>query len=497
MSAPRRAVVGSGIAGLAAAHVLRTRGPVTLYEADSRLGGHADTHEVEVDGRTVGVDTGFIVHNDRTYPTLLRLFAELGVATRESDMSMSVRDDGTGLEYAGARAARGLFPRLRNLTDPAYLRMLAEVRGFHREARALLALGSGDGGSGDGGAGDGCAGDGGAGDSGDDSQVDVHDRDETLGSFARRCGFSPYFSRHFLEPVVAAVWSCDPEVALDYPARYLFEFLEHHGMLTVFGSPTWRTVTGGSRRYVEALAAGIADVRLSTPVLSVVETADGVVVTDAHGVSDTFDSVVIAAHPHQALAMLGAPTQDQRDVLGAIRYSSNVAQLHTDESVLPRSSGARASWNYWRRSDGWGEVRGEAQGAVVLVTYDLTRLQRLDVPGRRFLVTLNGVDCVDQGLVIDTMHYEHPLYTPESVAAQRRLPEVNTARIAFAGAYHGWGFHEDGARSGVVAAAALGVPWAAGELDARDADRADDRADDLADHPTRQTEGDLEEVGAR
>ena len=469
MSAPRRAVIGSGIAGLAAAHVLGTRGPVTLYEADSRLGGHADTHEVQVDGRTVGVDTGFIVHNDRTYPTLLRLFAELGVATQESDMSMSVRDDGTGLEYAGARAARGLFPRLRNLTDPAYLRMLTEVRGFHREARALLALGTGDvDGSGDGGS-------------------DTRDRDETLGSFARRCGFTPYFSRHFLEPVVAAVWSCDPEVALDYPARYLFEFLDHHGMLTVSGSPTWRTVTGGSRSYVESLAARIADVRLSTPVLSVVETADGVVVTDAHGVSDTFDSVVIAAHPHQALAMLGAPTQDQCHVLGAIRYSSNIAQLHTDESVLPRSSGARASWNYWRRAD------DEAAGTGVLVTYDLTRLQRLDVPGRRFLVTLNGVDCVDQGLVIDTMHYEHPLYTPESVAAQRRLPEINTARIAFAGAYHGWGFHEDGARSGVVAAAALGVPWVVGEPD----ERHDHRADELADHPTGQTEGDLEEVGAR
>jgi predicted NAD/FAD-binding protein len=422
MSAPRRAVIGSGIAGLAAAHVLSTRGPVTLYEADARLGGHADTHEVQVGDRTIGVDTGFIVHNDRTYPTLLRLFAELGVATQESDMSMSVRDDETGLEYAGARAARGLFPRVRNLTDPAYLRMLTEVKKFHREARAVLAREASD-----------------------------SDRDETLGAFASRCGFTAYFSRHFLEPVVAAVWSCDPSESLEYPARYLFEFLDHHGMLTVFGSPTWRTVTGGSKRYVDALAAGIADLRLSTPVRSVVETPDGVVVTDGHGRSETFESVVVAAHPHQALAMLAEPTQVQRDVLGAIRYSANVAQLHTDESVLPRSSGARASWNYWRRVG--------SGGTGVLVTYDLTRLQRLDVPDRRFLVTLNGVDCVDQRLVIDTMHYEHPLYTPESVAAQRRLPEINTRRIAFAGAYHGWGFHEDGARSGVAAAAALGVPW--------------------------------------
>ena len=453
MSAPRRAVIGSGVAGLTAAHVLSTRGAVTLYEADGRLGGHADTHEVSVDGRTIGIDTGFIVHNDRTYPTLLRLFRELGVATQESDMSMSVRDDEADLEYAGARAARGLFPRLANLTNGRYLRMLTEVKKFHREAQAVLAREAADG-----------------------------HRDETLGSFAQRCGFSPYFTRHFLEPVVAAVWSCDPAVSLHYPARYLFEFLDHHGMLTVFGSPTWRTVTGGSHRYVDALAAGIADLRVSTPVQTVVETAAGVVVTDAHGNEDLFDSVVIATHPHQALAMLAEPTRAQRVVLSAIPYSSNVAQLHTDESVLPRSSGARASWNYWRRAQG--------DGTGVLVTYDLTRLQRLDVTDRRFLVTLNGVDCVDQALVIDTMHYEHPLYTPESVAAQRRLPEINTERIAFAGAYHGWGFHEDGARSGVAAAEALGVPWPeTGHPDGEP--RVTDRLD-----PT-QTEGDLEEVGAR
>jgi uncharacterized protein len=422
MPAPRRAVIGSGIAGLAAAHVLGTRGPVTLYEADPRLGGHADTHDVEVDGRTVGVDTGFIVHNDRTYPTLLRLFAELGVATQESDMSMSVRCDQTGVEYAGAKGLRGLFPKAANLANRDYLRLLTEVPGFHREARSLLARTASD-----------------------------SDRDETVESFVRRCGFSGYFMQLFLEPLVAAVWSCDPGVALDYPARYLFEFLDHHGMLTVFGSPTWRTVVGGSARYVAALAAGIADVRVGTPVSTVVERADDVVVVDARGGCQYYDSAVVATHPDQALAVLGRPTAPQRDVLGAIRYSSNVAQLHTDESVLPRSGGARASWNYWRRP--------EVGGSGVLVTYDLTRLQRLPVGDRRLLVTLNGGDAVDPALVLDTMHYEHPLYTPESVAAQRLLPTIDTQRVAFAGAYHGWGFHEDGARSGVRAAAALGVSW--------------------------------------
>jgi predicted NAD/FAD-binding protein len=415
-------VIGSGIAGLAAAHVLSDRGSVTLYEAQGRLGGHADTHEVEVGTCTLHVDTGFIVHNDRTYPTLLGLFDELGVATQESDMSMSVRCDEGGLEYAGAKGARGLFPRAGNVVSPRYLRMLGEVRRFHREARALLAV-----------------------------EDDTGRADETLGAFVRRTGLSDYFTTYFLEPLVGAVWSCDPDAALDYPARYLFEFLDHHGMLTVSGSPTWRTVVGGSARYVERIAARLHEVRLAATVCRVVETADGVLVEDSRGGADAYESVVIATHPREALAVLGKATDLQQRVLGAITYSQNVAQLHTDESVLPRTAGARASWNYWRRP------ATSASGAGVLVTYDLTRLQRLEVETPRMLVTLNGSDVVDPGCVIATMHYEHPLYTPESVAAQRLLPQINTTRVAFAGAYHGWGFHEDGARSGVAAAAHLGA----------------------------------------
>jgi predicted NAD/FAD-binding protein len=427
--APRTvAVVGSGVAGLTAAHVLARsadpQGPihVTLYEADSRLGGHAHTHDVLVDGRTVGVDSGFLVHNDRTYPTLLRLFAELGVETQDSDMSMSIRDDAEGIEYAGARGLRGLFPSVRTLTHPGYVRMLGEVTRFHRSARTVL-------------------------------EQPESPEAETLGGFVERVGFTPLFVRAFLEPVVAAVWSCDPGVALRYPARYLFRFLDHHGMLTVFGSPTWRTVTGGSARYVERVAAGVHDVRLGRPVLAVTESGDGVTVTDASGDRSDYDAVVIATHPHQALAMLSNPTPLRREVLGAITYTPNVAQLHTDESVLPRHAGARASWNFWRR-----DAADPAEG--VLVSYDISRLMRLDTSGgTRFIVTLGGADRVDPRTVIDTMTYEHPLYTPQSVAAQARLPEIASARVAFAGAYHGWGFHEDGARSGVAAAAHLGVEW--------------------------------------
>ena len=419
----RVAVVGSGVAGLLAAHVLSRRCRVTLVEADHRLGGHADTHVVEHGGQSFAIDTGFIVHNLRTYPHLLRLFDELGVPTQDSEMSMSVRSDETGIEYAGALGLGGLFPTWRHLLRPSYLRMLAEIPRFHRMAKRLMR------------------------DEGDDVT-----RDETLGDFLERGEFTALFRTHFMESLVACVWSCDPSVALDYPARYLFAFLEHHGMLGVFGSPQWRTVTGGSREYVDRVATGLHEVRTGTKVTSLLETPDGVELTDGNGQVDTFDAVVLATHPHQALAMLAEPTAAQREVLGAIQYSANTAQLHTDTSVLPRHPRARASWNY-RRSAG-----------PVTVSYDLTRLQRLPVPedGTRFLVTLGGQDLVDQERVIDTMEYEHPVYTPVSVAAQRRLPECDTDRVVLAGAYHGWGFHEDGARSGVEAARRLGVEWTAG-----------------------------------
>jgi predicted NAD/FAD-binding protein/DUF1365 family protein len=411
----RIAVVGSGVAGLTAAYVASRTAHVTLFEADDRLGGHADTHALrEADGRELAIDTGFIVHNRRTYPVLLRLFAELDVATQPSEMSMSIRDDGSGLEWAGALGRKGVFPSSANLRNRQYLRMLTEIPRFHRRARRLLS---------------------------------AEGPEPTLGQFLARGRFTPYFRRHFMEPLVAAVWSCDPEVALDYPARYLFRFLHHHGMLRVFGSPRWRTVTGGSRQYVAAAAARIQEVRTGTKVTSVLETPDGVEVTDGNGDLRHFDAVVIATHPGQALALLAAPTRAQHDVLSAMPYTGNTALLHTDSSVLPRSRNAWASWNFARPGPG-----------RAMVTYDLTRLQRLDT-ATRYLVTLGGEGTVDPDLVIDRMEYEHPLYTPTSVDAQSRLPAIDTERIAFAGAYHGWGFHEDGARSGLRAVERLGLTW--------------------------------------
>jgi predicted NAD/FAD-binding protein len=414
----RVAVVGAGVSGLTAAYVLQREYDVTLFEAEDRLGGHAHTHAVPTSsGGTVNVDSGFIVHNEATYPHLVRLFGELGVATQDSEMSMSVRDTATGLEYAGARGAAGLFAQRRNLANPRHLAMLAEVLRFHRAARRVL--------------------------DGDDLDGEV-----TLGEFLRRHRFSRYFVDTFAVPVVSAVWSSGADLSMQYPARYLFAFLANHGLLSVGGSHRWRTVVGGSARYVERVVKGLSAVEVSTPVRAVVRDGEGLEIRDDADVAHRFDRVVVATHAPTALSLLAAATVAEREVLGAFTYSANETWLHTDTSVLPTAPGARASWNLLR-------VPGVDR---VLVSYDMTRLMRL--PGdETYVVTLNATDRVDPSTVIARMDYEHPAYTPASVAAQRRLPELDDGRLAFAGAYHGWGFHEDGCASGVRAAASLGVTW--------------------------------------
>lgn len=424
MPRDRVAVIGAGVSGLTAAYVLQRDHDVTLFEAQDRLGGHAHTHDVG----GIGVDSGFIVHNEATYPTLIRLFGELGVATQDSEMSMSVRDESSGLEYAGARGPAGLFAQRRNLANPRHLGMLAEVLRFHRAARRVL-----------------------------DGRTDLGE-EVTLGEFLHRGRFSRYFVDTFAVPVVSAVWSSGPELSMRYPARYLFAFLANHGMLSVGGSHRWKTVVGGSARYVERVVKGLSAVEVCAPVRAITRDGDGIEVRDDADVAHRFDRVVVATHAPTALSLLAAPTPAERDVLGAFEYSSNETWLHTDTSVLPTAPDARACWNLLRvperreRSDG-----GPAQDRV-LVSYDMTRLMRLPGP-ETYVVTLNAAGRVDPSTVIATMDYEHPAYTPASVSAQKRLPELNGGRVAFAGAYHGWGFHEDGAASGARAAASFGVPW--------------------------------------
>ncbi|MET9855468.1 FAD-dependent oxidoreductase [Streptomyces sp. NPDC006450] len=448
---PRTAVIGGGVSGLTAAYVLARSHEVTLYEADDRLGGHAHTHELKgPDGVVRAVDSGFIVHNDRTYPQLLRLFGELGVATRATTMSLSVRCEGCGLEYAGARGPRGLFARGRSAVNPQYLRMLARIPAFHRRARRLLAAVDAHADTaGTRTAGTRTAGTRAAGSA--TAETSITAAGITLAEFLERGRFGAYFTAHFAIPLVASVWSCPPDTALGYPARYLFRFLEHHGMLSVGGSPSWRTVEGGSARYVERVRERLDAVYLATPVRALARTPRGVSVTTAGGATDLYDAVVVAVHADQALRLLADPTDAERTALGAFRYSRNRTVLHTDTSVLPRTPGARGCWNY--RLSGCRPT-----DAHVRVSYDMNRLQGLDGP-EPYVVTLNAGKEVRPELVLAEMEYEHPVYTTESVAAQRLLPALSGPVTAFAGAYHGWGFHEDGCRSGVAAAAALGVPW--------------------------------------
>ncbi len=412
---PTVAVIGSGISGLAAAYELRQTHQVTLYEADRRFGGHAHTHDVALsDGTDVAIDSGFIVHNERTYPHLLRIFKELDVPTQDTEMSMSVTCDGCGLSYVGSRGVRGIFAQPRRIVDLRFLRMLTEVPRFHRRARRALAAG---------------------------------DSTQTWGEFLDEGGFSPYFIRHFAVPLVSCVWSSGDEDTRNYPARHLFAFLDHHGLLRLFGAPQWRTVVGGSRVYVEKLLAALGDVRADSAVASVRRTRGGVEVTGADGSVATYDQAVIATHADDALAMLADATEDERTDLAAVGYSENLTYLHRDESVLPEIPAARGSWNYRMRDC-------DDPADRVLVSYWMNHLHRVDVPDT-LAVTLNPGRRVDESTVISKMNYRHPIFTNEAVAAAARLREAGGPTLAFAGAHLGWGFHEDGCRSGIEAAQRL------------------------------------------
>ncbi|MER7605929.1 FAD-dependent oxidoreductase [Nocardioides sp. NPDC127503] len=414
---PTVAVIGGGVSGLTAAYLLGRSHDVTLFEAEGRLGGHAHTHEVQAaSGAVLRVDSGFIVMNERTYPNLLRLFAELGVETRPTEMSMSIVCDDCGLSYAGGKGLSGILADPGRLGDPRFLRMLAQVPRFHRRARRLLET----------------------------------DSDLTWGQFLDEGGFSDYFVQHFAVPLVSCVWSCGDEDAAAYPARHLFAFLDHHGMLQVTGSPTWRTVVGGSRAYVDRIAERVGEVRVGEPVTAVERYADGVEVRTEAG-SRHFDRVVLATHADQALRLLADATPEEKADLAAIGYSRNETWLHRDAALLPASPRARASWNYRLASCGGGADK-------VVVSYWMNRLQGLDDRDEH-VVTLNATEHVDPAKVTARMSYEHPVFTTEAVAAAARLRTAGGPRLAFAGAHLGWGFHEDGCRSGVEAAESFGVTW--------------------------------------
>ncbi|MSX02161.1 MAG: NAD(P)-binding protein [Actinobacteria bacterium] len=409
------AIVGTGVAGLYCAHLLDEAHEVTLFEADPRPGGHVNTVEFEHAGERHAIDTGFIVHNDRNYPLLTSLFRELGVATQPSEMSFSVSDQRSGLEYKPSNL-NSLFAQRRNIARPAFYSLISDIVRFNRAGRRLVAQPDDDG-------------------------------SQSLEQFIAQLGLSRAFRDHFLVPFGASVWSADPSSFLQFPARSYLRFMDNHGLLGLTGHPQWRTITGGSQRYVDALLARFSgQLRCSTPVERLSRLDNGRVDVAFSGGREEFDGVIVAAHADQALSLLAEPTPSERELLGAIRFQPNRATLHTDDRLLPREHRARAAWNYF--------VPTESSGRATL-SYSMNRLQAIDSE-HQFIVTLNSDERIDPERVIASFDYSHPVYDGPSVAARARIAELQgTGNIYYAGAYWEDGFHEDGARSAAQVAARL------------------------------------------
>ncbi len=411
----RVAVIGTGISGLTAAYLLHREHELTVFEAAPRVGGHTHTVSFDTGVRTVELDTGFIVFNDRNYQNFERLLTRIGVGWQPSDMSFSV-SDARDFEYASTSLA-GVFANRSHLGSPTFLRMLAEIPRFQRAARELVA--------------------------GGDEQISLR-----AWLAARRFGTT--FVERLLVPQVAAVWSADPRQLWSMPAAFVAQFFDNHGMLSLRNRPRWRTIIGGSRRYVERLTSGFQDrIRVDAPVQAITRRPDGVELQARGQEPEHFDQVIIATHSDQALELLTDPSWREREILSAIPYQPNEAILHTDVTLLPRRRSAWASWNYHLT---------EAPRPQTTVTYHLNRLQQLDEE-RQFCVTLNLSERIDPRLVIKRIAYSHPVYTPDGVAAQARVEEISgpAGRTHYCGAYWGWGFHEDGVRSALRVAESFGV----------------------------------------
>jgi uncharacterized protein len=411
----RIAIIGGGVSGLVTAYLLAREHEVTVFEAAGHAGGHTNTIRVDTDHETHHVDTGFIVFNDRNYPNFERLLTRLGVRTQASNMSFGVSDGHGDFEYTGG-SPNGLFAKRAHLVTPWFHRMIADLNRFNRSARELL-----------------------------------HDGDSgtSLGQWLEQQRFSRPFIERLIVPQASAVWSADPAQMWSFPARFLVEFFDNHGMLGFRDRPRWRTVTGGSARYVDALLHRFEGrVWLDTPVTEVRRAPDHVLVTPRGAEARRFDEVVLATHSDQALRILGDATDREQRTLRAIPYQSNEAVLHTDTALLPRRRRAWASWNY--------HLTAVPEDRTT-VTYHMNRLQSLTAD-RQFCVTLNRTGEIDPGKVIRTIEYSHPVFTAAGTRAQRCVDEISGHnRTHFAGAYWGWGFHEDGVVSAQRVAASFGV----------------------------------------
>jgi predicted NAD/FAD-binding protein len=398
------AVVGAGIAGLASAHYLDHDHEVTLFEARDRPGGHTNTVEFESGGRTVAVDTGFIVYNDRTYPNFIQLLDELDVTGEKTSMSFSVHDEASGLEYAG-HSLDGLFAQRSNLLNGSFYRMLYDILRFNRQAPTVMERAK---------------------------------TPETVGKFLQREGYSEVFVKRYLVPMAAAIWSAPRQRIEEFPLDTFVAFFENHGLLQVTNRPTWRYIEGGSKRYVKKLLSRFGGrFELDTPVQRVESTDGGARVQTASDQLDV-DAVVLAVHSDQALEMLASPSSTEEAVLGAIDYQTNRACLHTDPSVLPDNRSAWAAWNVRLFGD---------RDQPITVTYNMNILQQIETPDP-LLVSLNMEERLDEDRVISRFQYDHPCYDTASDRARERWSEISGQRaIYYAGAYWGNGFHEDGVNS--------------------------------------------------
>ncbi len=419
---PRIAVIGAGITGLGAAWLLRETAHVTLYEAEPRLGGHADTFVADLKGRAVPVDTGFIVLNDRNYPNLVALFEALAVPTENTDMGFAVSLDAGRLEYGGGSLAQ-LFGQRRNLLRPSFHGMWRDILRFYREAPGLV--------------------------NGND--------DASLGHYLERERYGQAFIQDHILPMGAAIWSASVDGIRDFPVRAFARFFANHGLLQVNNRPQWRTVTGGSREYVRRIEAALTDVRKAQPVLALRREGTGVLVTTASG-TERFDHAVLATHAPQALSLLEDATAQERAVLGAFRTTENRALLHTDASLMPKRRRVWSAWNVM-------SLAPVDRARALCVTYWMNRLQNLVTP-EPLLVTLNPLREPARGTVMKDVTYRHPHYDAAALAGQAQLHTIQGVhRVDFCGAWTGWGFHEDGLASAVAAAARLGasIPWGAQE----------------------------------
>ncbi len=402
------AIIGSGISGNVVAYKLRENHDITVYEAASYVGGHSNTVNVADGEDTVAVDTGFIVFNDRTYPKFMQLLDELGQRSQDSEMSFSVQAGSGKLEYNGA-SLNALFAQRRNLLRPRFYRMIRDILRFNEEL--LYGL----------------------------EEVDAR---QTLGDYLLSNRYSAEFAEHYLVPMAAAIWSAEPAAVMQMPVMFLVKFFDNHGLLSLRDRPTWRVIEGGSREYVSKLVAAHRDrIRLNSPVRSIRRVGRHVEVATATAGYELFDYVFIACHSDQALAMLREPTAAEESVLGAIRYQSNEAILHTDVSLLPKRRRVWAAWNYHVPENG-------SQRASL--TYNMNILQALAVQ-KQYCVSLNSEQRIDPEKIIKRINYAHPIYSLEAVAAQQRQAELNSDRTFFCGAYWRNGFHEDGVVSALNA----------------------------------------------